>query len=54
MLYDGGLKASNSYFISTVGGAPLEGIKQYIENQQVSESPKAKAKWKAYIEAGQK
>lgn len=45
---------TNSYFVSTVGGAPLEVIKQYIENQQVSESPKAKAKWKAYIEAGQR
>jgi putative transposase len=25
---------SNSYFVSTVGGAPLEIIKQYIENQE--------------------
>ena len=25
---------TNSYFISTVGGAPLEIIKQYIENQK--------------------
>ena len=25
---------TNSYFVSTVGGAPLEIIKQYIENQQ--------------------
>ena len=25
---------TNSYFVSTVGGAPLEVIKQYIENQQ--------------------
>ena len=25
---------TNSYFISTVGGAPLEMIKQYIENQK--------------------
>jgi putative transposase len=25
---------TNSYFISTVGGAPLEVIKQYIENQK--------------------
>lgn len=24
----------NSYFVSTVGGAPLEVIKQYIENQK--------------------
>ena len=28
---------TNSYFVSTVGGAPLEIIKQYIENQQTSE-----------------
>ena len=26
---------TNSYFVSTVGGAPLEIIKQYIENQEV-------------------
>ena len=25
---------TNSYFVSTVGGAPLETIKQYIENQK--------------------
>ena len=25
---------SNSYFCSTVGGAPLEIIKQYVENQK--------------------
>ena len=25
---------TNSYFVSTVGGAPLEVIKQYIENQK--------------------
>jgi putative transposase len=28
---------TNSYFVSTVGGAPLEIIKQYIENQNSSE-----------------
>ena len=28
---------SNSYFVSTVGGAPLSVIKQYIENQKTSE-----------------
>lgn len=27
---------TNSYFISTVGGAPLNLIKQYIENQKTS------------------
>ena len=40
---------TNSYFVSTVGGAPLEVIKQDIENQQVSESIKAKTKWKEFI-----
>ena len=40
---------TNSYFVSTVGGAPLEVIKQYIENQQVSESIRAKTKWKEFI-----
>jgi REP element-mobilizing transposase RayT len=25
---------TNAYFVSTVGGAPLEVIKQYIENQK--------------------
>jgi putative transposase len=25
---------TNSYLVSTVGGAPLAGIKQYIENQK--------------------
>jgi len=28
---------TNSYFVSTVGGAPLEVIKQYIENQKTSQ-----------------
>ena len=28
---------TNSYFVSTVGGAPLSVIKQYIENQQTSQ-----------------
>jgi len=28
---------TNSYFISTVGGAPLAIVKQYIESQKVSE-----------------
>jgi REP-associated tyrosine transposase len=28
---------TSSYFVSTVGGAPLAGIKQYIENQKRSE-----------------
>ena len=25
---------TNSYFVSTVGGAPLEAVKKYIENQK--------------------
>ena len=25
---------TNSYFVSTVGGAPLSAVKQYIENQK--------------------
>lgn len=28
---------TNSYFVATVGGAPLEVIKQYIENQKTSQ-----------------
>ena len=28
---------TNSYFVSTVGGAPLSVIKQYIENQKMRE-----------------
>lgn len=28
---------TNSYFISTVGGAPLEIVKQYIESQKTSQ-----------------
>lgn len=38
---------TNSYFVSTVGGAPLEVIKQYIESQKTSqrqETPKRKRK----------
>lgn len=33
---------TNSYFVSTVGGAPLEAIKQYIENQKTSQRDKGK------------
>ena len=40
---------TNSCFISSVGGAPLEVIKQYIENQQISERPKQKQRWKNYV-----
>jgi len=28
---------TNSYFVSTVGGAPLEQVKKYIQNQKVSQ-----------------
>ena len=42
---------TNSAFISTVGGASLEIVKKYIENQQTSERPKEKAKWKNYLES---
>mgnify|MGYP006359772633 FL=1 len=40
---------TNSSFISTIGGAPLEIVKQSIENQQTSERPKEKNKWKNYL-----
>ena len=41
---------TNSYFVSTVGGAPLEVIKQYIESQKTSqrqETPTRKRKEKS-------
>lgn len=28
---------TNSYFVSTVGGAPLDAVKQYIESQKTSQ-----------------
>lgn len=40
---------TNSSFIATVGGAPLEIIKQYVENQQTSERPKEKQKWEEFL-----
>ena len=40
---------TNSVFIATVGGAPLEIIKQYVENQQTSERPKEKNKWREFL-----
>ena len=40
---------TNSSFIATVGGAPLEIIKQYVENQQTSERPKEKQKWREFL-----
>ena len=33
---------TNSYFVSTVGGAPMEAAKQYIENQKTSQRQKDK------------
>ena len=33
---------TNSYFVSTVGDAPLETVKQYIENQKTSQRQKDK------------
>jgi putative transposase len=36
---------TNSYFVSTVGGAPLSVIKQYIENQKISERKNRKERW---------
>lgn len=41
---------TNSCLILSLGGAPLDVIKQYIENQQTSERPKQKQKWKDYVE----
>ncbi|GAA7142952.1 hypothetical protein HpBGD43_15490 [Helicobacter pylori] len=41
---------TNSCFISTVRGAPLNVVKQYIENQQNSNRPKQKEKWKSYVD----
>lgn len=28
---------TNSYFVSTVGGAPLDAVKQYVQNQKTSQ-----------------
>ena len=43
---------TNSYFVSTVGGAPLSVVKQYIENQQLSESNKSKERWNKFLSNG--
>lgn len=40
---------TNSYFVSTVGVAPLDVVKQYIENQQTSERDKERTKWRNYL-----
>lgn len=42
---------TNSYFVSTVGGAPFEVIKQYIENQQLSERDNERVKWQRYLDS---
>jgi putative transposase len=42
---------TNSYFVSTVGGAPLEVVKQYIENQQLSERDNDRSKWSRYMDS---
>ena len=33
---------TNSYFVSTVGGASMEAVKQYIESQKTSQRQKDK------------
>ena len=45
---------TNSYFVSTVGGAPLEVVKQYIENQQLSESQTSKDRWNNFLTRGKR
>lgn len=42
---------TNSYFVSTVGRAPLNVVKQYIENQQTSERDNQRDKWNSYLES---
>lgn len=43
---------TNSCFVSTVGGAPLSIVKQYIESQQLSESKKSKKRWSDFLAKG--
>ena len=45
---------TNSYFVSTVGGAPLSIVKQYIASQQLSESKKSRQRWNDFLERGQR
>ena len=45
---------TNSYFVSTVGGTPLSVVKQYIENQQLSESQKSKKRWHDFLNKGER
>lgn len=42
---------TNSYFLATNGGAPIEIMKSYVENQQLSERKKEKNKWMNYIKS---
>ena len=44
---------TNSYFVSTVGGAPLDIVKQYIANQQLSESKSSKKRWSQFLHHGE-
>ena len=43
---------SNSYFVSTVGVTPISIVKQYIENQQLSESKTSKERWSKFLAKG--
>jgi len=45
---------TNSYFVASVGGAPLGVIKQYIENQQLSESKTSKQRWANFLDKSNK
>jgi putative transposase len=36
---------TNSYFVSTVGGAPISVVKQYIENQKTRYEDIKSKKW---------
>ena len=45
---------TNSYFVSTVGGAPLVLVKQYIGNQQLSESQTSKDRWNDFLTYGKR
>ena len=40
---------SNSYFVSTAGGAPLSIIKEYITNQQRSEARRSRVRWSNFL-----
>ena len=40
---------TNSYFVSPVGGASMNIVKQTIENQQTSQRIKEKVKWEKFL-----